>query len=358
MHGTLVPIDCSLYELLDLLTGNLEHGGRHPAIVLRDRLRSWTTRWTTRNPAGRARRNVAHHYDLNGRLYSLFLDRDRQYSCAYFARGDETLEEAQLAKKRHIAAKLRLDRPDLSVLDIGCGWGGMALTSGAGVRRPRAGITLSAEQLAEARARAAAAGLAERVRFELMDYRAVEAPFDRIVSVGMFEHVGTAQYAAFFHKIKRCLAPRRGGAAAFDRPPRAARRHQCVAGQVHLPRRLHARAFRGAGGCRALRPVGDRHRDPTAALRAHARRWRRRFAGNRDTIGAIFDERFCRMWEFYLAAASCRSAMADQMDFQLQLSPAVDALPITRDYMAEAERSAKQRREPEPGIGASRERRG
>ena len=155
------------------------------------------------NPAGRSRRNVAHHYDLNGRLYSLFLDRDRQYSCAYFPRGDETLEEAQTAKKRHIAAKLCLDRPGLRVLDIGSGWGGMALTLARDFGAQVTGITLSQEQLTEARARAAAEGLDDRVRFEMLDYRAVTETFDRIVSVGMFEHVGVGHYRSVFQHGRR-----------------------------------------------------------------------------------------------------------------------------------------------------------
>ena len=158
------------------------------------------------NARARARRNVAHHYDLNGRLYSLFLDRDRQYSCAYFPKGTETLEEAQEAKKRHIAAKFRLDRPGLSVLDIGCGWA-FALTLARDYGATGTGITLSTEQLAEAQARAEAAGLADRVSFQLLDYRAADRSFDRVVSVGMFEHVGVFHYRAFFNTVSRCLKP-------------------------------------------------------------------------------------------------------------------------------------------------------
>ncbi|MBV9511452.1 MAG: class I SAM-dependent methyltransferase, partial [Caulobacteraceae bacterium] len=164
--------------------------GRHPTPRLRSLAALARRRFDQLNGTRRARRNVAHHYDLNGRLYSLFLDRDRQYSCAYFRRGDESLEEAQIAKKRHIAAKLFLDRSDLTVLDIGCGWGGLALTLARDYGARVTGITLSAEQLQEARARAVAEGLQDRVTFELLDYRAVRRQFDRVVSVGMFEHVG------------------------------------------------------------------------------------------------------------------------------------------------------------------------
>ncbi len=169
--GTLIPLDCSLQDVLDLLFANLAAGGRHPAEPIRKIVSRGLRAVRGANPPQRARRRVAHHYDLNGRLYSLFLDRDRQYSCGYFARGDETLEEAQVAKKHHIAAKLRLDRPDLHVLDIGSGWGGMAITLAQEYGARVTGITLSAEQHAEATARVREAGLSHRVHFELRDYR-------------------------------------------------------------------------------------------------------------------------------------------------------------------------------------------
>ena len=208
MDGGLTPDGCSIAEVLDVLTTNLWSERPLPPILrLRDAFNWLQRRFDQYNPAARSQRNVAHHYDLNGRLYSLFLDRDRQYSCAYFPNGDETLEEAQLAKKRHIAAKLRLDRPGLRLLDIGCGWGGMALTLARDYDADVTGITLSAEQLAEARARARAEGLGDKVRFELLDYRALDRPFDRIVSVGMFEHVGVGHYREFFDTVKRCLTP-------------------------------------------------------------------------------------------------------------------------------------------------------
>ncbi len=206
MDGSFVPLGSSLYELLEVLLHNVRAGGRHPAAAARSTVRRWLRRWTPANSAHRSRRNVAHHYDLDDRLYSLFLDRDWQYSCAYFPTGGETLDEAQAAKKRHIAAKLLLDRPGLRVLDIGCGWGGMALTLARDHGAQVLGITLSTEQLARARARAKEAGLTDRVRFELLDYRdaAVDGPFDRIVSVGMFEHVGRSQYDVFFHRVHGC----------------------------------------------------------------------------------------------------------------------------------------------------------
>src|ERR1700729_2693774 len=179
MDGGMVTEEGRLYDLLDVLLANRESNpAAHPVHRLRERISALRRRLDQYNPTGRARRNVAHHYDLNGRLYSLFLDRDRQYSCAYFPRGDETLEEAQVAKKRHIAAKLCLHRPGLRVLDIGCGWGGMALTLAREHGAIVTGVTLSTEQLAESRARAQAEGLQDRVSFELLDYRKLDRRFD------------------------------------------------------------------------------------------------------------------------------------------------------------------------------------
>ena len=267
MDGTLIPLDCGIYDALDVAAVNLmANGSGHPFALVRTKVNTVKRRIDQYNPATRAQRNVAHHYDLNGRLYSLFLDRDRQYSCAYFPRGDETLEEAQAAKKRHIAAKLRLDRPDLHVLDIGSGWGGLALTLARDHGARVTGITLSAEQLAEARARAAAEGLADRVSFEMLDYRAVNQRFDRIVSVGMFEHVGVVHYRTFFDIVARCLEP--DGVAllhAIGRSDGPAATNPWIAKYI----------FPG-GYCPALSEVlppieaaglvDDRHRDPAAAL--------------------------------------------------------------------------------------------
>ena len=338
MDGTLVPDGCSIYELLDLLVVNREEGGQHRLLALRTRLGTAMKRLKTFNPAPRARRNVAHHYDLNGRLYSLFLDRDRQYSCAYFPRGDETLEEAQLAKKRHIAAKLKLDRPGLTVLDIGCGWGGMAMTLAQEFGATVLGITLSTEQLTEARARAEAAGLSNRVRFELRDYRDVAERFDRIVSVGMFEHVGVPHYRQFFQTVKRCLAP--DGVALLHSIGR-------MDGPGCTNAWLDKYIFPG-GYAPAVSEVIP-HIEAAGLwitdmeiLRLHyaqtLREWRRRFAANRDAISGLYDERFCRMFEFYLAGAELAFRREGQMNFQIQMAADLNAVPITRDYMVETER--------------------
>ena len=246
MDGTVVPEGCGIHDLLDLLVSNVAAAGRTPPVARwHAALRVLKRRIDQYNRMTASRRNVAHHYDLSGRLYSLFLDRDRQYSCAYFPRGDETLEEAQVAKKRHIAAKLCLNRPDLSVLDIGCGWGGLALTLARDYGARVLGITLSTEQLAEARNRAIA-GRAGRPRVlraaaitALMDRR-----FDRIVSVGMFEHVGVGLLPHVLRDGGALPAAGRRGAAARDRPQRRTRQHQSVDREIHLPRRLYARRCR------------------------------------------------------------------------------------------------------------------
>jgi cyclopropane-fatty-acyl-phospholipid synthase len=342
MDGTLTPLDSSPHDLLAVLVSNVA-AGKGPGVTRLRRAVALARRSIDQlNRAGRARRNVAHHYDLNGRLYSLFLDRDRQYSCAYFRRGDEPLEEAQLAKKRHIAAKLCLNRPDLSVLDIGCGWGGLALTLARDYGARVVGITLSEEQLAEARARAAAERLDDRVSFQLADYRNMHQRFDRVVSVGMFEHVGAVFYRTFFETVGRCLNP--DGVAVLH-----------TIGRWSGPGTNHpwiTKYIFPGSYCPALSEV-------TSAIeksgllttdievwRLHyaetLRHWRRRFTANRDTIAALYDERFCRMWEFYLSACELSFRYELLTIFQIQLAHHQTAAPLTRDYITEADRKMEQ----------------
>lgn len=338
MDGGLSVDEGGLYDLLDLLLLNIEHSPKgHPILQWRERFAN-ITRWIAQyNPAPRSQRNVAHHYDLNGRLYSLFLDRDRQYSCAYFPRGDETLDQAQAAKKRHIAAKLCLDRPGLRVLDIGCGWGGMALTLARDYGAHVTGITLSREQWTEARNRARAEGLADRVRFELQDYRAVTETYDRIVSVGMFEHVGVLHYQEFFDTVSRCLKP--DGVALIH-----------AIGRREGPGSTNAwvRKYIFPGGyspaLSEVLPSVERTGlmiTDIEILRLHyaetLRHWRRRFAANRAAIAAMYDERFCRMFEFYLVSAEITFRRRGNMVWQLQLAPDHSTVPLTRDYIARAE---------------------
>ncbi len=341
MDGEVVPLGGTVFDVLALLTHNMAAGGSHPMERLRERLRRATRVLAQINPAGRSRRNVAHHYDLDGRLYALFLDADRQYSCAYFRTGAESLDQAQAAKKRHVAAKLMLDRPGLEVLDIGSGWGGLAITLAREHGARVTGITLSTEQLEVARARAAQAGLSDRVRFELMDYRAWTRPVDRVVSVGMFEHVGLAQYRGFFRTVRAAL--REDGVAlvhAIGRADGPGATNPWIAKYI----------FPGAY-CPALSEVmpaieaSGLWATDIEVLRLHyaltIARWRERFAAHRAAIAALHDERFCRMFEFYLAGVELIFRHWGHMVWQVQLAPRQENVPITRDYIAAAEVAAR-----------------
>ncbi|MES2712294.1 MAG: cyclopropane-fatty-acyl-phospholipid synthase family protein [Pseudomonadota bacterium] len=343
MEDTIRPDGCSLYELLDLLVLNLATGGTHPAERAMATLR-WPLRWFEQlNPAGRSQRNVAHHYDLDDRLYAMFLDADRQYSCAYFPTGRETLEEAQAAKKRHIAAKLLLERPGLEVLDIGSGWGGLAIELARDWGARVTGITLSSEQLEVSRARAQAAGLADRVRFELMDYRAWDRPMDRIVSVGMFEHVGIAQYRAFFAALRRTLRP--DGVAlvhAIGRSDGPGTTNPWLAKYIFPGGYSPALSevlpvVEGSGLLVTDIEILRLHYAHTISA------WRARFDARREEIAALYDERFCRMFEFYLAGCEIAFRRGGHMNWQMQLAAREGVVPMSRAYMVDAERAARQR---------------
>jgi cyclopropane-fatty-acyl-phospholipid synthase len=336
MDGSVTAEGCGIYDLIDVMFANLgDDFDRLPVLRFRGFLRWLKRRLDQYNPAARAQKNVAHHYDLNGRLYSLFLDRDRQYSCAYFRRGDETLEEAQLAKKRHIAVKLCLDRPDLRVLDIGSGWGGLALTLARDYGALVTGITLSREQLAAARERAIAEGLEERVNFELLDYRAINQKFDRIVSVGMFEHVGVGYYQTFFDMVARTLTP--DGIALLHAIGRSD-------GPGATNPWIDKYIFPGGYSPALSEVLPSVERSGLVStdieiLRLHyaetVRHWRWRFNANLDTIASVYDERFCRMFEFYLCGSELAFRRGGHMVFQIQLAARQDAVPLTRDYMRE-----------------------
>jgi cyclopropane-fatty-acyl-phospholipid synthase len=328
MDGTLTIERGTLYEFLELAARNARHlPQRRLFIGLRGG-----------NGRGAARRNVAHHYDLSGELYRLFLDADRQYSCAYFTGRDMSLEEAQAAKKRHLAAKLLL-KPGQSVLDVGSGWGGLAITLAQDYGADVTGVTLSQEQLAEARARAERRGLQERVRFRLQDYRDVRGRFDRIVSVGMFEHVGPEHYRAFFDMIAARLDPM--GVAVLH-----------TIGQTGGPGRnnpwIDKYIFPG-GEIPALSQIAPAIEQAgliltdLEVLRLHyadtLRAWRVRFERHREEVRALYDERFCRMWEFYLAGAEAGFRAGDLVVFQLQLAKDRAAVPITRDYITDFDRA-------------------
>jgi cyclopropane-fatty-acyl-phospholipid synthase len=338
MDGTLSPEDGSIYDVMDVVMASLGHNPNgHPLLRMQEILSAADRRLRQYNPVPKSQQNVAHHYDLIGRLYSLFLDSDRQYSCAYFPRGDETLEEAQAAKKRHIAAKLCLDRPGLRVLDIGSGWGGMALTLARDYGAHVTGVTLSQEQLTESRARAAAEGLQDRVKFELLDYRQVNETFDRIVSVGMLEHVGISHYREYFDMVARCLDP--NGVALIHAIGRSD-------GPGGTNRWLQKYIFPGGYSpalSEALPPIERSGLMATdiEILRLHyaetLRHWRRRFAANRDAIAALYDERFCRMFEFYFSTSELTFRYRGHMVWQAQLVHRHGVVPITRDYITAME---------------------
>jgi len=337
VDGALTIEEGSLYDLVDLLQLNLE--------ALPDGVLSWLLNGSHRlfrrfhqfNPMSRARRNAAHHYDLSDQLYELFLDRDRQYSCAYFRGDDEDLEQAQLDKRRHIAAKLMI-RPGQKVLDIGSGWGGLALYLAGECGADVTGLTLSVEQHKFATRRAAAAALADQVRFHLRDYREEAGQYDRIVSVGMFEHVGVNHYPTFFAKIKSLLTP--DGVALLHSIGRMA-----GPGSTHPWIRKYIFPGGYVPALSEVVPVVERQRlwiTDIEILRLHyartLRAWRRRFEQNRERIKAIYDERFCRMWEMYLVGSEIAFRRGGQMVFQMQLAKTVDAVPLTRDYMVDWER--------------------
>ena len=335
MSGALTIEDGTLYDVLAALGRNIANLPRGSWMAVAGRLAS---RLKQRNPIGRARRNVAHHYDLSAELYDLFLDRDRQYSCAYFTDPGDTLEVAQANKKRHVAAKLLLNRPDLSVLDIGSGWGGLGLYLAAETGARVTGVTLSIEQHAASRKRAAAMGLSSRVDFQLRDYREDTGRYDRIVSVGMFEHVGKRNYDEFFAHLRDKLAD--DGVAllhscGFSEPPGPInpfiRRYIFPGADIPSLSEVFAAAERSG---LVVTDVEILRRHYAETLRC----WRERFVARWDDAARLYDERFCRMWEFYLASCEVGFRHMTNVVFQMQLARRQDAVPITRDYMAEAER--------------------
>lgn len=334
--GTLTFEDGStVHDFLRLLVQNQASVGTHPMLKVVNRLNRLLKPLQQLNPVGKAQKNVAHHYDLSARLYELFLDADRQYSCAYFCTPDDTLEIAQENKKRLVAAKLAL-QPGQKVLDIGCGWGGLALFIAGQADVEVLGVTLSREQHAIANERARAMGLADRVRFELMDYRHIDQKFDRIVSVGMFEHVGVSHYDEFFAKINGLLVD--DGAAVLHSIGRS-----CPPGS--LSPWIHKYIFPGAysPALSEVFPHVENNRlwvTDLEILRMHyamtLMEWYRRFQENRDEIARLYDERFCRMWEFYLLSVETSFRQGAGMVFQMQLAKQAGTLPLTRRYILDS----------------------
>jgi len=339
MDGKLTIEHGDIYDLLDLLGRNIAAIEATPLVRWSLVLQKFLRALDQYNPVGRAQRNVAHHYDLNDQLYDFFLDHDRQYSCAYFTTPGESLEQAQIDKQHHIAAKLLL-KSGQRVLDIGSGWGGMGLFLSRQFDVDVTGVTLSREQHTVSSRRALEGGVADRVRFKLLDYRQEPGRYDRIVSVGMFEHVGAAHYVEYFTKVKDLLAD--DGVMLLH-----------SIGRMEPPGGTNTwlRKYIFPGGytpalsevLAAIEKV-DLWVTDIEVLRLHyaetIRHWRERFRANRERVKqtAGYDERFCRMWEFYLAGCEVSFRYMNQMVFQIQIAKHQDAVPLTRDYMTEVER--------------------
>ena len=339
MDGRLTVDGGELYTFLDVCARNAARVENHPFWGLFERMGHALRPLRTFNPSHRARRNVAHHYDLSDTLYDAFLDSDRQYSCAYWTSPEDSLEDAQHKKKRHLAAKLLLDEPGLSVLDIGSGWGGLGLYLARSAGARVTGLTLSEEQIRVSRERARETGLSDRAEFRMRDYRAVEGRFDRIVSVGMFEHVGTRHYPRFFRTVRDQL--RDDGVAVIHSIGRMAppggtnpwlRKYIFPGGYIPALSEVLS----------VVERTGLWVTD-VEILRLHyaetLRAWRQRFLAARERMAELYDERFCRMWEFYLAACEVSFRHMGQMVFQLQLARRQDAVPLTRDYITDWERA-------------------
>jgi cyclopropane-fatty-acyl-phospholipid synthase len=340
MDGTLTFEDGGgVHDLLYLFSinrGGLAAAG--PQKALR-RARRALKRWQQANPLGKAAQNVRHHYDLSTELYRLFLDEDMQYSCAYFRDPEtETLEQAQWNKLVHATAKLGLS-PGMTVAEIGSGWGGFAIHIATATGANVTAINVSPEQIRVARERAEAAGVSELVEFREIDYRELEGRFDRVVSVGMMEHVGVAHFGEYFGKIRELLTD--DGYAFIH----------CI-GRMSPPGSTapFIRKYIFPGGyVPALSEVFAATEEEglwvadMEVLRLHyyhtIRHWRQRFAANRDKARAVYDERFCRMWEFYLSAVELGFLHGSNMVFQLLLSKKRDAVPIMRDFMLDDERA-------------------
>jgi cyclopropane-fatty-acyl-phospholipid synthase len=342
MDGRVILTRGGLYELLELGARNLAELEGQPWARALAKARIAVRGLHQRNNRLRAKRNVASHYDLDQRLYNLFLDPDRQYSCAYFEYPGQSLEEAQTAKKRHIAAKL-LPEDGAATLDIGCGFGGLGLylagVGGANVT----GVTLSEEQFAVATARARETGLADRVEFRLQDYRDVPEKFDRIVSVGMFEHVGVTHYDEFFTKVRGLLKD--NGVMLL---------HSIGRNSVPGVTNAWIRKYIFPGGyipsLSEVLPAIERaglYVTDIEILRLHyaetLRAWRERFMARWDEAKKLYDERFCRMWEFYLAGSETSFRVDAHMVMQIQLAKRQEVVPLTRDYIPEREAELRRR---------------
>ncbi|MEO0545538.1 MAG: cyclopropane-fatty-acyl-phospholipid synthase family protein [Pseudomonadota bacterium] len=338
MDGTMTFEEGStLREFLHLFSINRLSLAAYPLQKALRSLSMLTRRKQQSNRVGQAQQNVAHHYDLGNEFYKLFLDKNMLYSCAYFHNDNQSLEQAQRNKLRLIAAKLNL-KPGLKVLDIGCGWGDMALYLASMADVKVVGVTLSTEQQKLATERAAEMGLSDRVEFRLQDYRELDEQFDRIVSVGMFEHVGVAHYDEFFAQLNK-LMPDEGLALIHSighmSPPGMASKfmRKYIFPGAYSPAlsEVFESVERNSLWCLDLEFLRVHY----AKTLAH---WEKRFQSNRAEVEAMYDERFARMWEFYLISAEAMFRTGSQLVFHMQLSRSRDAAPLTRDYTVDTQR--------------------
>jgi cyclopropane-fatty-acyl-phospholipid synthase len=355
MEGGLEIEQGSIHDFISLFFHNKKHFDLTPSQIFWRGLARKFRRSMQHNPLARARQNAAHHYDMGNDFYRMWLDPDLQYSCGYWEDGVTTLEDAQTAKKRHIAGKLGL-APGQRVLDIGCGWGGMALYLASVADVHVTGVTLAEEQLAVAKRRAEILGLTDRVEFRLQDYREVPETFDRVVSVGMLEHVGVSHLTEYFLNVRNRLGP--DGVALIHSisskaPPGVTgpfiRKYIFPGG--YAPSLSETFETIEKSGLWTLDcEIWRVHYAKTLA------EWRTRFEAVRPQAVEMYDEKFARMWELYLSSCECVFSHGASMVFQIQLGRERDGVPLTRDYIGPA-KDVLQAREAEvlPAILASTE---
>lgn len=342
MDGSIVMIQGSVYDLLALIFSNLKDKETPGMSRVSRAIFRFFLRFSDYNSPTKSKENVAHHYDLDGDLYDLFLDSDQQYSCGYFETPDASLEEAQLAKKRHLAAKLDL-KPGQKVLDIGSGWGGLSLYIARHAQAHVQGVTLSEEQLAVSRARTKKEGLEDQVAFDLQDYRSLKSNFDRIVSVGMFEHVGRKSYGEFFSTVRKLLTD--DGVVVLHYIGRTTRPSETNSWVLKY-------IFPGGYMPTLSEVLPEIERNGLTVtdievLRLHyaetLKAWRERFLANREKAVALYDERFARMWEFYLSGAETGFRYQGLVIHQIQMVRDQNVLPLVRDYIHTSEKELRQR---------------
>ncbi len=341
MDGQISVDNGTIYDFIQLLSVNVENDDYHWLHRFFESIDTFRKRFHQFNPISKSRKNVAHHYDLSGELYRLFLDKDRQYSCAYYVEPGNSLETAQTDKKSHIAAKLLLDKTH-KVLDIGSGWGGMGLYIGRHFGAQVDGVTLSKEQLNESNQRSKFQNLDKKVRFYLRDYRTLDEQFDRIVSIGMFEHVGINHYGKFFKKISDCLAPDgvtllhtigRIGPPAVTDP--WIRKYIFPGGYIPSLSEIMPAIEKSGLIVTDIEFLGLHYAETL-------RHWQQCFQANRDKVKNIYDETFCRMWEYYLACSEVSFRHLDSTVFQIQMVKDRRIVPMTRSYMANEESALRE----------------